>query len=83
MAPLPKIFVDCSHYEPHSHVLTGLNLTVQYDGSQAEVSILEMIPLPEPEQERGIRAELLKLGQAIVQAAQSPQGVVAHPFSQR
>jgi hypothetical protein len=43
--------------------------------STAEVSILEMPHLSEQEHESGIRAEILRLGQAIVSAAQSPQGI--------
>ena len=73
---VPTIFISCHHYEPGPrHILTGLNLDVAYDGSTAEVSILEMPHLSEQEHETGIRAEILRLGQAIVSAAQSPQGI--------
>jgi hypothetical protein len=80
---MPTVFISCHHYQPGTaRILTGLNLDVVYDGSIAEVSILEMPQLAEPEHERGIRAEILRLGQAIVSAAQSPQGIVGNPRPQ-
>ena len=83
---MAQVFVCCHHYEPNSHTLTGLNLHVQFQGGSAEVSMLEMPSIPEPEQEAGTRASILRLGQAIVQAAQDPQGIVRHappPHSRR
>jgi hypothetical protein len=77
---MPTVFINCHHYEPGPHhTLTGLEFEIAYEGSTAEVSIQEMPVISESEHDPGIRAELVRLGQAIVQAAQSPQGVVSTP----
>jgi hypothetical protein len=76
---MPRVFISCHHYKPHTHALTGLNLDVQFDGGSAEVSMLEMPQIPEREQEPGIRAAILRLGKAIVEAAQDPQGIIGSP----
>jgi hypothetical protein len=77
---MATVFVEGHHYEPGTrHVLTGLHLTVVYDGLTAEVSMLEIPHLSEQEHDSGIRTEILRLGQAIVGAAQSPQGIVGNP----
>jgi hypothetical protein len=81
MPSLPQIFVGPLDYDPALGTLTGLTATVQYDEAQAAVSILKTIHLSASEAlDAGIRAELLRLGQAIIQAAQSPQGISEHPF---
>ena len=76
---MPTVFVGDRHFDPHSGDPTGFDLTVQYGGPQIQVSVLGISPLSEPEQDAGIRTEILHLGQAIVQAAQSPQGIVSLP----
>jgi len=78
-AVMSHIFISTYHSEPHSRLLTGIGFTVDYSGRQAEVSILEMPPLSAEVQNDGIRAELVRLGEAILNAAQNPQGVSAHP----
>ena len=57
--------------------LTGMKLTVQYDGVTAEILLQGFAPLSEPKQNSGIAQEILRLGQEIIQAAQSPQGILA------
>jgi hypothetical protein len=76
---MAEIFIDCFHHEGSRGAITGLNLTVSYSGITAEVSVPDMPPLSEPGQSEAVRAAILRLGQAIVEAAQSPQGIHAHP----
>ena len=64
------------HLEPHSRTLTGLILHVQFEGGSAEVSMLDMPGIPELEQDAGIRAAILRLGEAIVQAAKDPHDII-------
>jgi hypothetical protein len=75
-----RIFINTYHHEPSSSALTGLNLTVQYPGGEAEVSILDIHPpLPVEGQEDGIRAVLLRLAEALTSAAQNPHGITPSP----
>ena len=76
---MARVYVSCQHYRPHTHALTGFELDVEFDGALAQVSMLDIPEISEQEHERGTRAIILRLGQAIVQAAQDPQGIVAHP----
>lgn len=80
---MARVFVSCHHYNPHSHALTGMSLDVQFDGGSAEVSMLDMPEIPALEHEAGIRSSILRLGQAIVQAAQDSQGIVGRPPPQQ
>ena len=78
--PSPQLglfFLARHHLEPHSRTLTGLTLHVQFEGGSAQVSMLDMPGIPEPEQDAGIRAAILRLGEAIVQAKDS-HGIVRH-----
>jgi hypothetical protein len=58
-------------------VLSGLKLLVQYDGKQAEVLIQGLEPAAALEENQAIRDEIRHLGEAIIQAGQSPQGIIA------
>jgi hypothetical protein len=40
--------------------------------------MLDMPGIPEPEQDAGIRAAILRLGEAMGQAAKEPHGIVGH-----
>ena len=81
---MATIYIDCFHHEPHSEDLTGLDFTIVYRAdTRAQVSVAEMPPIPAAEQERGIRDELRRIGEAIVQAARSPQGIVGQPYPGR
>ena len=51
---------------------------VQFEGGSTEVSMLDMLGIPEPEQDAGIRAAIPRLGEAIVQAAKESDGIVRH-----
>jgi hypothetical protein len=80
---MATVFVGDHQFEAHSHRLKSVTLTVQYRGPQVEVSISGIPPLSDQEHERWIRDEILRLGQAIVQAAQSPQGIIGLPAPPR
>jgi len=75
---MSRVYVHSHHLEPHSRTLTGLTLHVQFEGGSAEVSMLDMPGIPEPEQNAGIRAAILRLGEAIVQVAKDSHGTVPH-----
>jgi hypothetical protein len=51
---------------------------VQFEGGSQRVSMLDMAGIPEPEQDAGIRAAILWLGEAIVQVAKDSHGIVPH-----
>jgi hypothetical protein len=71
---MSRVYVHSHHLEPDSRTLTGLTLHVQFEGGSAEVSMLDMPGIPEPEQDAGIRAAILRLGEAIVQVAKDSHG---------
>jgi hypothetical protein len=56
---MSRVYVHSHHLEPHSRTLTGLTLHVQFEGGSAD-----MPGIPEPEQDAGIRAAILRLGEA-------------------
>ena len=70
---MSRVYVHSHHLEPHS-----LTLHVQFEGGSTEVSMLDMLGIPEPEQDAGIRAAIPRLGEAIVQAAKDSHGIVRH-----
>ncbi len=72
---MSRVYVHSHHLEPHSRTLTGLSLHVQFEGG---FSMLDMPGIPEPEQDAGIRAAILRLGEAIVQAATDSHGIIRH-----
>ena len=74
---MATIYITDHILEGRPPALTGMRLTVQYDGVTAEVLLQGFDPLSESKQSAEIPAEILRLGQAIVRAAQSPQGIVA------
>ena len=71
---MSRVYVHSHHLEPHSK----LTLHVQFEGGSTEVSMLDMLGIPEPEQDAGIRAAIRRLGEAIVQAAKDSHGIVRH-----
>jgi hypothetical protein len=76
---MDRIFIEAYHHEPENSALTGLKFILRYPEGEAEISILDMRPLSLAEQEFGIRALLLRLAEAITNAAQSPQGIISSP----
>ena len=53
-------------------------LHVQFERRSQRVSMLDMPGIPEPEQDAGIRAAILWLGEAIVQVTKNSHGIVPH-----
>jgi hypothetical protein len=81
---MATIYIDCYHREPHSEALTGIDFTVVYKpGAHAQVSVVEMLPISASTHDHALRAELRLIGEAIVQAARSPQGIIQQPFPGR
>lgn len=80
---MATIYIE-EHVFNGERALTSLRLNVLYDEKQAEVSIQGLGPIAALEQEPAIRAEVLALGRAIIEAAQRPQGLVAgqHPHGE-
>jgi hypothetical protein len=76
------IFISAYHNEPHSRSLTGIDITVDYSGRQAEVSVFGIPPLSEDAQGHGIRAEPGRLAEAILTATRNPKEIIAHPPNQ-
>jgi hypothetical protein len=66
------VYLTSHHFEPHSHTLNGLTLHVQFEGGSAEVSMLDIPGIPEAEQPAGMRAAMLRLGEAISSGGEIP-----------
>jgi hypothetical protein len=77
---MAEIFIGCYHLDGKRDAITGLNFKVVYDGIVADVSVPEMPPMVEPNQSDAVRAAILRLGEAIVEAARSPGGLLPHPL---
>ncbi len=75
---MSRVYVTSHHFEPHSHTLNGLTLHVQFEGGSADISMLDMPGIPEAEQLSGLRTAILRLGEAIVQAAKDSHGIIRH-----
>ena len=75
---MSTIFIGIRHFDLQGR-LTGFDFAVQYGGPQIEASMLGIPPLSDQEQEDGFRVELLRLGEAITRAAQSPKGIISRP----
>jgi hypothetical protein len=71
------ILISAYHNEPHSRRLTGIDITVDYSGRQAEISVFGIPPLSADAQDHGIRAELGRLAEAILNATRNPKGIIA------
>jgi hypothetical protein len=76
---MSRVYVTSHHFDRDSRTLNGLILHVQFEGGSAEVSVLDMPGISEGEQPAGTRAAILRLGEAIAQAAKDPHGIVEHP----
>src|SRR5271165_802967 len=75
---MSTILIGNRHFDLQGR-LTGFDFAVQYGGPQIEVSMLGIPPISDQEQEDGIRVELLRLGEAIARAAQSPKRASESP----
>ena len=79
-----NIYIGALHHDkPQSPEVTGIHFTVDYMGGQAQISILDMQPLPDPTQLDAFRDELRRLGEALLVAAQSPQLIFWHPHPEQ
>jgi hypothetical protein len=56
----------------------GSAVHVQFEGGSQRISMLDMPGIPQSEQDAGIRAAILRLGEAMVQVANDPHGTVPH-----
>ena len=84
VARKPTITVDLTHHEGTRGPITGLAMTVDYNGGQmATVSIWELPAVSDAELERVVRDRLVQLADALREAAQSPQGIFWHPRERR
>jgi hypothetical protein len=72
---MSRVYVTSRHFEPHSHTLTGLTLHVQFEGGTADVSMLDMSGLPEPDRWNSV----LRLGEAIVQGGEPSAASTIEP----
>jgi hypothetical protein len=73
-----SVFINHTHHTRNDAALTGVHFTVNYRGKQAQVSILGMPPLAETEQIEAVQQVLRELGQAVLDAAQSPRSIQWH-----
>ena len=70
-----KVKIVQRNFEPGTNAIEALMLSVVYDqGVLAEATIL-MRPCTVPNDEASIRKEIERLGNALVTAARSPDGV--------
>jgi hypothetical protein len=63
--------------DPRTNAVQSLTITVHYgDGAEAEATIL-LRPGVVPNEDKSIRQEIERLGDALVAAARSPNGVTS------
>jgi hypothetical protein len=79
---MATIFIKATHHEPGSADLTGLNLTIKYGHATALVSIEGMPPVPFQDRLAAYQATIEDLAMALLEAAQSPQGITENPEPQ-
>jgi hypothetical protein len=73
------IYIKRTDHDPDSPDLTGLSFTVKFRRATALVSIQEMQPLPFQDRLAAYRGAIEDLAQALLQAAQNPQGITENP----
>jgi hypothetical protein len=76
---MTKIFIKATHHDPQSPDLTGLNFTIEYGPATAALSIQQMPPVPFQDRLAAYQETLRALAEALLQAAQSPQGITENP----
>ena len=77
MTTQPTIHIVDRSLHPHTNAIQGLTITVAYgDGAQVEASIL-LRPGAVPNDENSIREEIERLGNALITAARSPNGITS------
>lgn len=81
----PCVYVNHTHHDldRSGGAMTGISFRVDYTRGQAEVLILEAPGLSEQERLAAFRDELRRLGEALLEAAQSPQAIFWHPPPRR
>ena len=69
---MSRVYVHSHHLEPHS-----LTLHVQFEGGSTEVSMLDMLGIPEPEQDAGSGLDSA-LGRSHSSGGEKLHGIVRH-----
>jgi hypothetical protein len=78
--PASKVFVRRIQEEPRPGGMTALTLSIHYAlDTEAEAKILVRPGRLLPPNADNVRREILRLGQALQGAAQSPQGISGFP----
>jgi hypothetical protein len=81
--PASKAFIRRVQDEPRPGGMTALTLTIYYaQGTEAEATIRVRVGQLLPRTADSIRREIFRLGQALQEAAQSPQGISGFPQEQ-
>lgn len=80
-----SVRVHLYHRDPSNQEVTGYRFEVTYEGGQATVSMLELPSLSPPRRLDSLPEELRRLGQALLDAAGSPEAITystdGHPRS--
>ena len=79
MTQVPRIYIKEAHHEPGSDDLTGLKLTIEFGRATALVLIEEVPPVPFQDRPAAYQAAIEDLARAMLEAAQSPQGITENP----
>jgi hypothetical protein len=75
-----SVYVPITHLEKPRGPVTGVQFTVEHAGKRAEVSMLDIAPSSEQSQLDSFCAELRQLGEALLEAARSPESIYWHRF---
>jgi hypothetical protein len=79
-----RVFVEHTHHDPGARHLTGLKFQIEFDhASTAQVSVLQMQPVSFQEPLLAFQAALQCLGQAMLEAAQTPGAITQSLRPQR
>ena len=79
MTQVPRIYIKEAHHEPGSDDLTGLKFTIEFGRATALVLIEEVPPVPFQDRPAAYQAAIEDLARAMLEAAQSPQGITENP----
>lgn len=79
----PILSITSLHSEPDNRAITGFRFEVRYDGAQAKATILVETPSLDPERPDTFASELRRLGNSLLEAAQSPQCILWHLRDER
>lgn len=76
---MATVFIEAFDRDMSTNNVIGVTLRIQYGTKNSEITMLGIPPLSAQDTDAGLRAEILALGQALMQAAQTPQAIHGYP----